>query len=244
MKKKVLSMVLIGTLVAGVAGCGNSESAKVTDPPATVQAEVKAEEQQEEKVETVAVVETQQVKEQENVAVNTKETVAITEFEGMFTEVPFTFDGMEMMLPQELDTLLETGWYMRDKETIDAKGEQTITLYNDMYAQTRIMVGIENLTENALSADECVMTSISVKNTYLEFIADTYPEVNYCGVTFGMSRDEVISALGEPARETENEPTYEKDGTLHIMNYSEDGMSAEIWVYENLGVTQYRLSTF
>lgn len=158
-------------------------------------------------------------------------------------EVSFMFDGEEMQIPMMPDALTAKGWVPKKDEPIDEEGSRILKNENVGDTSLGLSVSVDSWADEPAEYENCVVCRIDVDATYLGEFMENMPFIEYKGVAYKMSKEEVIDILGEPTNIIETTPMVDADktGNCSILEYKEvgSGKAIEIWTYEKLGVTKF-----
>lgn len=250
--KKRLCLLMIGVVLC-VAGCATDSKQKVIVTDEVVKAvdgvvQPTVEEAEFETKETTEVGDEKLVVEEiketgtEETAIEGEYTLSEEDLNAFAQQEVVVFDGIEITLPCKASVLTDMGWIPNELTIVDES--KSSIMMHEKYPDNSlsVMASVKNFTGVEQSFEDCILFALDVKNSYLGGVLEEYADMSYKGVEFGMSKDEVISLMGEPNDVTVSEDSVfaEQTGTCTILRYADLGVgrAVEIWHYGNLGVTR------
>lgn len=129
-----------------------------------------------------------------------------------------TVDGLGIGLPVDMGSLINEGWYAWDK------GSRVYNLVKEGFHLQALSVYFD-------SHDECVGIGVSSQASF----DDNTLDVDFEGLHFGSSADDVKAVFGEPETDTD---VYENLGVMEYKSFDINGMSCDIqFLFEDGGVS-------
>lgn len=199
MKRKLILFTILSISAFSLYGCGKSEVEDTINTNSTTTVDSVIDEQ-----EIKEVVEKSPNKVQDSISDD------LYSFE-------VTIDGSKYSFPMLLSEFEKSGWIL-DSEAKELELEPNqYTIDYVKKGDKEVMVYLANGTQDVLKGSDCYIAGIKVEDTYSDpGIKLTLPK----GITHGASKEDVISAYGEPS------DTYE--GDLYVKLTYESGTYKEI----------------
>ncbi len=161
----------------------------------------------------------------------------------------FVLDGKTYQLPFAYEELEAEGWTfdladygyeggyeMKPGDKVYA----TIDLKNPAYGdKLDIRVGFKNYSNETLDIKECDIWSLEFDTCYASKQLESYPDMSIGnGLAIGSSKDDVETACGPCDEIYSSNLGYDK------YSYVADDYNLDITIYEDMGITAFKLSTY
>lgn len=256
MKRKVVVMIAAGVLSLALVGCqGTKEEKKevATAAPTETVTEEPTEEPTEAPTEAPTKAPTEAPTEvpTETPAANPSDTDATDNQSDNWTDMKFTFDGVDYKIPCSYELLKENGWsfnladYGYSDGFILNPGDTvsgTIKLVNKKYDEDfSCNVGFINLDQKAQDITKCDIWTFGIDTVYGSRKLEKVPQMEIAkGIKIGSSKEEVEKAFGKC------DDVYDaKDSGYVNYNYSvEYQYHLKFTIYNDKGVTSIELSDY
>ena len=243
--KNIAKLVATITLMAvcGLStGCGAIDVQEVPGQMAEQEEEKEDKEEKEEKEEKEDREETSEESKEESAA----PAVAL---DGEWTDMKFVLDGKTYQLPFAYEELEAEGWtfdladYGYEEGYKMEPGDKvyaTIDLKNPAYGdKLDIRVGFKNYSDDTLDIKACDIWSLEFDTCYAGKQLESYPDmVIGNGLAIGSSKSDVEEACGAC------DEIYSSDLGYDKYSYVADDCNLDITIYEGMGITAFKLSTY
>lgn len=253
--KNITKLVVTLTLMAvcGLStGCGASDMQDVLGQMAQQEEseERKTEEESKEEVSEESEEESKEEDKEESKEEPKEESDApAVALDGEWTDMKFVLDGKTYQLPFAYEELEAEGWTFdladygyQDGYKMEPgdKVYATIDLKNPAYGdKLDIRVGFKNYSDETLDIKECDVWSLEFDTYYAGKQLESYPDMSIGnGLAIGSSKSDVEEACGAC------DEIYSSDLGYDKYSYVADDCNLDITIYEDMGVTAFKLSTY